>query len=66
MSDHRTLLRKLPAQPFHSCPKCNSPVRCDITAGKSTCWCFGLQAKEVEHGDVCLCSGCLTQRPPLE
>lgn len=43
----------------HSCPACSGPVRCDIEQGKSTCWCFSVQAKEVEWGDKCLCKTCL-------
>ena len=44
----------------HSCPSCSGPVGCDIERGKSSCWCFGLQARELEWGDTCLCRQCLT------
>lgn len=43
----------------HNCPNCSAPVRCDVARGKSHCWCFGIQAKEQEHGDVCICAACL-------
>ncbi|MBC7198160.1 MAG: cysteine-rich CWC family protein [Pseudomonas balearica] len=57
------ILKSLEArQGTHPCPACSAPVRCDIEAGKSTCWCFGVQAKEQEHGDVCHCRRCLTKR----
>lgn len=65
MTERMKLMAGLPRPITHSCPTCSAPVRCDVELGKSTCWCFGLQAKEVEHGDVCLCSSCLT-RPQEE
>jgi len=64
MDDYRKLLSQLPAQRIHSCPSCSGPVRCDVALGKSVCWCFGLQRKEQEYGDICMCSTCLTTGKP--
>lgn len=57
MSDHQQ-----PTKPAvtHNCPQCGAPVRCDVARGARECWCFNLQAKEQEHGDVCSCRACLT------
>ncbi|MNF50950.1 hypothetical protein D3C85_173260 [compost metagenome] len=44
----------------HSCPECKSAVKCEIAQGKNTCWCFNVQARNVEWNDVCLCKKCLT------
>lgn len=64
MTERMQALRELSERQLvtHSCPNCEGPVRCDIQQGKSTCWCFGLQAKEVEWGDTCMCRQCLTKR----
>ena len=57
------MIRKVgDTSPFtHNCPVCASAVRCDITRGKSTCWCFTVQAqiREAEWDGLCLCTGCL-------
>lgn len=44
----------------NNCPKCSAPVRCGISAGERTCWCFSVQAKGLEIDDVCMCKKCLT------
>lgn len=63
MSDRMALLESLsrnkPAT--HSCPTCTSPVACNIAQGKTTCWCFNVQAGESLFGDVCLCKQCLVK-----
>ncbi|WP_373323098.1 cysteine-rich CWC family protein [Pseudomonas brenneri] len=55
----------LPTLITHSCPSCETPVKCEIEQGKTTCWCFHVkrQEKEVDWGGKCLCTGCLTGRP---
>lgn len=62
--DHRELQRKLePSRSVtHSCPECSTPVQCEISQGKATCWCFTAlpQHREVDWGGLCLCKGCLT------
>lgn len=61
--DYIELMRKVDVQTnvTHSCPKCENPVRCDISLGKSTCWCFSVQSKELEMNDICMCRKCLKE-----
>lgn len=46
----------------HNCPECQQAAKCEIMQGKSTCWCFNVQAKALEMNDICLCKKCLTTR----
>lgn len=61
--DFKELLSKIGASPVvtHSCPKCEHPVRCDISLGKTTCWCFSVQSKGLEMNDLCMCKSCLKE-----
>ena len=65
--DHRELQRKLESSRTvsHSCPGCNAPVKCDISLGKSTCWCFNVkpQQREVDWNGQCYCATCLRTGP---
>lgn len=52
----------------HSCPDCGTQAHCDIAAGKASCWCFDVEARDVakaEKGQVCLCRKCLQKKPLL-
>ena len=64
---HRDLQRKLEVTKAvtHSCPGCTGPVKCDISQGKSNCWCFHVKPQQREHdfGDLCLCPTCLVAGP---
>lgn len=62
--DYVQLMKAVACNPIvtNNCPECNAPVRCDIMAGESECWCFNVQAKALEMNDVCLCKKCLTRR----
>lgn len=62
MADYVDLMGKVGCTPAvtHSCPKCTHPVRCDISQGKNTCWCFNVQSKGLEMNDICMCKSCLT------
>lgn len=66
--EHRELQRKLESsRPVtHSCPGCKQPVQCEISQGKSACWCFTVtpQLREVDWDGECLCSRCLKNGPP--
>ena len=49
----------------HLCPNCNSRTRCEVEAGKGTCWCFFETAAPEANdsyspGSNCLCKSCLT------
>ncbi len=51
-------------QTTHTCPECGAPTHCDITAGKETCWCFDVEARDVtEERQSCLCRNCLEKKP---
>jgi hypothetical protein len=48
-----------------TCPRCQKPNRCDLAAGKDSCWCFhtNLSAvpqatKDQYEGGACLCESC--------
>ncbi|KGK16031.1 cysteine-rich CWC family protein [Vibrio navarrensis] len=50
----------------HQCPSCRQPSHCDISVGKSTCWCFNLEEREIAtelQGKSCLCRRCLEKTP---
>lgn len=50
----------------HSCPECDSLAHCDIAAGKETCWCFGIEPRDLpkpESDQLCLCRKCLEKKP---
>ncbi|OLQ70743.1 hypothetical protein BIT28_15085 [Photobacterium proteolyticum] len=52
----------------HTCSSCGKPAYCDISAGKSSCWCFELAKRDtsgIESPD-CLCRECLTKLPLRE
>lgn len=61
--NHMDMKRKIEAcSPVtHSCPECAAPVKCEITLGKSNCWCFTVatQIREVEWEGLCMCPTCL-------
>ena len=50
------------------CSKCGIEFTCDISDGKSQCWCFHVEARphtplhELDE-DNCLCKDCLTGHP---
>ncbi|MEH0664730.1 DUF1289 domain-containing protein [Vibrio scophthalmi] len=56
-------------QSTHTCPQCASPTQCDISLGKSTCWCFSLEERDKStlnddtSRDLCLCRRCLSALP---
>ncbi|MCG9648022.1 cysteine-rich CWC family protein [Vibrio brasiliensis] len=50
----------------HSCPSCNQPAQCDISQGKSTCWCFEIEQRDTSQladNTLCLCRKCLSKLP---
>ncbi|QXO16036.1 MULTISPECIES: cysteine-rich CWC family protein [Vibrio] len=50
----------------HDCPACGDAAHCDISAGKSTCWCFELETRESNQErkqQACLCRHCLSALP---
>lgn len=52
----------------HNCDMCGKPAYCDISAGKSTCWCFELSKRDtsgIEYAE-CLCRECLAKLPLLD
>ncbi len=52
----------------HTCSLCGKPAFCDISAGKSTCWCFEIEKRDtsgIESPD-CLCRECLSKLPLLD
>ncbi|EKO3517017.1 cysteine-rich CWC family protein [Vibrio fluvialis] len=69
LSDHErdTIMQRLSGQQTtHHCPSCGEPAHCDISAGKSTCWCFELEKRDLSalpESSVCLCRLCLAKQP---
>ena len=55
------------AQSTHTCTQCGKPAFCDISAGKSSCWCFEISRRDTSGLDTksttCLCRACLSQLP---
>ncbi|WP_047044555.1 cysteine-rich CWC family protein [Vibrio mexicanus] len=50
----------------HSCPKCGEPAHCDISAGKSSCWCFEIERRDTSSEpkeSTCYCRTCLSELP---
>ncbi|MDF2153500.1 cysteine-rich CWC family protein [Vibrio sp. CAU 1672] len=50
----------------HLCEECDKPMHCDISAGKSRCWCFELEPRDLSgsgNDKRCLCRKCLEQKP---
>ncbi|MDE1223426.1 cysteine-rich CWC family protein [Vibrio aestuarianus] len=53
-------------QGTHRCPSCKQSAHCDISEGKTTCWCFELEDRDTSSLDnhaKCLCRHCLTSLP---
>ncbi|MEJ2766339.1 cysteine-rich CWC family protein [Photobacterium sp. MCCC 1A19761] len=54
-------------QSTHTCQQCGKPAFCDISAGKSSCWCFEISRRDTSgletDGTTCLCRACLSQLP---
>ncbi|MEZ8104373.1 DUF1289 domain-containing protein [Vibrio genomosp. F6] len=52
----------------HQCPSCGEGAHCDISAGKSTCWCFEVEERntsKVSDNQSCVCRKCLTALPTI-
>ncbi|MCG9576260.1 cysteine-rich CWC family protein [Vibrio tubiashii] len=50
----------------HNCPSCHQPAQCDISQGKSTCWCFEIEKRDTSDlpkTGTCLCRKCLSKLP---
>ncbi|MCW8334778.1 DUF1289 domain-containing protein [Vibrio sp. SCSIO 43135] len=50
----------------HLCQSCGEPAWCDISAGKSTCWCFNVEQRDTSslvNSDQCICRKCLNALP---
>lgn len=50
----------------HDCPTCSQPTHCDITAGKTECWCFAIETRDLTESskhNQCQCRGCLAKLP---
>ncbi|MDA0148458.1 DUF1289 domain-containing protein [Vibrio sp. LaRot3] len=66
-AEHQAIMDKLARkETTHACPTCNSNAYCDISAGKSTCWCFELEKRDrsgIEETGVCMCRTCLSALP---
>ncbi|KLV01162.1 cysteine-rich CWC family protein [Photobacterium aphoticum] len=52
-------------QSTHLCSQCGQPAFCDISAGRSTCWCFELDKRDTSGLKLgsCLCRRCLEKLP---
>ncbi|OAN11245.1 hypothetical protein A3K86_20010 [Photobacterium jeanii] len=52
-------------QSTHTCEQCGKPAYCDISAGKSHCWCFDIEQRDTSsiQTDGCLCRQCLSKLP---
>ncbi|WP_060988721.1 DUF1289 domain-containing protein [Photobacterium leiognathi] len=60
------IMQEIKGQPTtHQCPQCGKPASCDISAGKSTCWCFELDKRDTNDcpSGACLCRECLSKQP---
>ncbi|MGF1687210.1 DUF1289 domain-containing protein [Photobacterium japonica] len=51
----------------HTCSQCGQPAFCEISAGRSTCWCFELDKRDTSGlaAGTCLCRQCLEKLPLL-
>lgn len=51
----------------HACSQCGKPAFCEISAGKSTCWCFELNKRDIStlEPGACVCRQCLEKLPML-
>lgn len=49
----------------HPCSLCGKPAYCEISAGKSTCWCFELTKRDTSSLEAgsCVCRECLSSLP---
>ncbi|MEZ8100767.1 DUF1289 domain-containing protein [Vibrio bivalvicida] len=50
----------------HTCPSCSQPAQCDISQGKSNCWCFEIEKRDTSllpNAGTCLCRQCLSKLP---
>ncbi|MCQ1058062.1 DUF1289 domain-containing protein [Photobacterium sp. DNB23_23_1] len=54
-------------QSTHTCNQCGQPAYCEISAGKTTCWCFELTKRDTSGlpPGSCLCRHCLEKLPLL-
>ncbi len=53
-------------QSTHQCQRCGEPAYCDISAGKSSCWCFEIEKRDtssLQKSATCLCRKCLSKLP---
>ncbi|WP_305819583.1 DUF1289 domain-containing protein [Photobacterium leiognathi] len=60
------IIQEIKGQPTtHQCPQCGKPASCDISAGKTTCWCFELDKRDTSDcpSGACLCRECLSKQP---
>ncbi|WP_305839646.1 DUF1289 domain-containing protein [Photobacterium leiognathi] len=60
------IMQEIKGQPTtHQCPQCGKPASCDISAGKTTCWCFELGKRDTSDcpSGSCLCRECLSKQP---
>ncbi|WP_083163665.1 cysteine-rich CWC family protein [Vibrio scophthalmi] len=54
------------SQTTHDCPTCAKPTHCDIAAGKTDCWCFTIEKRDLSNTvkqSQCLCRQCLSEHP---
>ncbi|WP_420835135.1 cysteine-rich CWC family protein [Photobacterium aquae] len=51
----------------HLCSQCGEPAHCDLSAGRSTCWCSTVAPRDTSGIDTekCLCRKCLEKLPLL-
>ncbi|MBW3695981.1 DUF1289 domain-containing protein [Vibrio sp. T187] len=68
-SERQDIMNRLgEASSTHTCPQCDKPAQCDISAGKETCWCFELEKRDtsqVAQTGTCMCRHCLSKLPIL-
>ncbi|WP_305368717.1 DUF1289 domain-containing protein [Photobacterium leiognathi] len=60
------IMQEIKGQPTtHQCPQCGKPASCDISAGKTTCWCSELDKRDTSDcpSGACLCRECLSKQP---
>ncbi|MFB9136260.1 cysteine-rich CWC family protein [Vibrio olivae] len=66
-SKHSNIMRALSGERYtHECPSCNQPAHCDLAAGKTQCWCFDLETRDLSSQSSdhsCLCRHCLAAQP---
>ncbi|EGU33900.1 hypothetical protein VII00023_17244 [Vibrio ichthyoenteri ATCC 700023] len=66
-TDQQAIMARLSGATYtHQCPSCTQPTHCDISAGKTECWCFSIEKRDLTNtpkSSQCLCRQCLSKHP---